>query len=359
MSLWATVALEALVPLAQITPLLTGLWSLIGAIKALNWSSYWATLSGWIATGYRRLAVFNVMLTTSNSRILQTIGHLGAASLALIRFATVGIFNALKGIGAFILSLVTGGTASATFSTIASTSFGIFATTARAACSVVSTAIMSIPIVGWIAAAIAALIAVGVYFWNTSAKFRAVLKGTWAAFKACFTGIGELAKTVFGAIGDLIKAAFKLDGNGISAALNKLKGGYADFGKQVGNAFNEAYEAEMAASAKEQERRNQGKSKSAATANAQARAALPATPGVATPTVDPTAGTLSSASGTATAGGGSGDGGKIKNITINIEKLVETFTIHTANMGESMEQMRAAVLETLMGAINDTQLAAN
>lgn len=355
MSLWATVALEALVPLAQITPLLTGIWSLMGAIKALNWSSYWATLSGWIATGYRRLAVFNVMLTTSNSRILQTIGYLGAASLALIRFATVGIFNALKGIGAFILSLVTGGTASATFSTIASTSFGIFATTARAACSVVSTAIMSIPIIGWIAAIIAALIAVGVYFWNTSAKFRAVLKGTWAAFKACFTGIGELAKQTFGAIGDLIKAAFNLDADGISTALNKLKAGFSDYGKQIGAAFNEAYEAEMSEAAKKEAAEKSKNKNGKKTAPNSISAAVPE---VTVPKVDPTGGSLGTA--TASSGGSSDSGtGKIRNVTINIEKLVERIELHTATISEGTEQIKERVLEALMGALNDTQLAAN
>ena len=53
---------------------------------------------------------------------------------------------------------------------------------------------MNIPIIGWIAAAIAGLIALGVYFWNTSAKFRAVLKGLGAAFVATFKGIWNLAK---------------------------------------------------------------------------------------------------------------------------------------------------------------------
>ncbi len=91
----------------------------------------------------------------------------------------------------------------------------------------------------------------GSLFRNTSAKFRAVLKGTWSAFKACFTGIGDMAKQVFGAIGDLIKACFNLDSAGISAALAKLKAGFSNYGKQIGRAFNEAYEAEMSASEKD------------------------------------------------------------------------------------------------------------
>lgn len=351
-SLWCGTLMTALVPLAQITPLLTAVWRLMLLIKGLNWAGMWSGIVGWVRSAAVSFALMNGTLSATNMISLGFIGNMGRATIALVRFATVGIFNALKGLGALVLSLITGGTTSAMFSGVASTAFGTFATVATTACRAVGVAIMNIPIVGWIAAAIAALIAIGVYFWNTSAKFRAVLKGTWAAFKAMFTGIKELAKQVFGAIGDLLKACFSLDAAGIQTALNKLKAGFSDYGKQIGQAFNEAYDAEMSEAAKkEAAEKKKGKTTSTATPTV-------ATPTV-TPTVDPTSGTLSTAGG---GGGGSssGDGGgRIKNITINIEKLVESFNIHTATMGESMDQMKAAVIETLMGAINDTQLATN
>lgn len=344
-SLWCGTLTSALVPVAQLAPLLTLVWKGMLLIVRLNWA-------GWIRSAAVSLALMNGTLTTSNMISLGFIGNIGRATIGLVRFATVGIFNALKGLGALVLSFVTGGTASATFSGIASTSFGVFATTATAACRAVGVAIMNIPIIGWVAAAIAALIAIGAYFWNSSAKFRAVLKGTWAAFKACFTGIGEMAKQVFGAIGALIKAAFSLDAGGISAALQKLKAGFSDYGKQTGRAFNEAYEAEMSEAAKK-EAADKAKSKGKKPA---ANATGAAVPEVTVPTVDPTGGSLSGASGT---GGSSGSdsGGKIKNITINIEKLVERFEIHSATVGESAEQVKAVMLEALSGALNDTQLA--
>lgn len=342
-SLWCGVLTSALVPVAQLAPLLTAVWKGMLLIVRLNWA-------GWIRSAAVSLALMNGTLTTSNMISLGFIGNIGRATIGLVRFATVGIFNALKGLGALVLSFVTGGTASATFSGIASTSFGVFATTATAACRAVGVAIMNIPIIGWVAAAIAALIAIGAYFWNSSAKFRAVLKGTWAAFKACFTGIGEMAKQVFGAIGDLIKAAFSLDAGGISAALNRLKAGFSDYGKRTGRAFNEAYEAEMSEAAK---KGAADKSKSKTKAEAANTSAASAGE-VATPTVDPTGGSLSGASGT---GGGGDSGGRIKNITINIEKLVERFEIHSATVGESAERVKAVMLEALSGALNDTQLA--
>lgn len=347
-SLWCGVLTSALVPLAQIAPMLTGIWKLIRLIMGLNWI-------GWIRSAAISIALMNGTLSTSNMISLGFVGNIGRATIGLVRLAAVGIFNALKGLGALVLSFVTGGTASATFSGIASTSFGIFSTTATAACRAVSVAISSIPIVGWIAAAIAALIAIGAYFWNTSAKFRAVLKGTWAAFKTCFTGIGELAKNTFGAIGDLIKAAFKLDGAGIDAALNRLKSTYSDYGKKIGQAFNEAYDAEMTESAKKEAAGRAKRKKQSGNKPNNSGATVPE---VTVPSVNPTGTTLSGASGTSGNGIGSDSGGKIKNITVNIEKLVERFEIHNATVSESAEQVRTVILETLMGALNDTQLAA-
>lgn len=353
-SLWCGVLTSALVPLAQLAPLLTAGWKLMLLIKGLNWAGMWSGIVGWVRSAAVNITLMNGTLTTSNMISLGFIGNMGRATIGLVRFATVGIFNALKGLAALVLSFVTGGTASATFSGIASTSFGVFATTASAACRAVSVAIMSIPIVGWIAAAIAALIAIGAYFWNTSAKFRAVLKGTWAAFKACFTGIGELAKNTFGAIGDLIKAAFKLDGAGIDAALNRLKSTYSDYGKKIGQAFNEAYDAEMTESAKKEAAdKSKAKKGSGGTPNTSGATV----PEVTVPSVNPTGTTLSGASGTGGSGSGSDGGGKIKNITINIDKLVERFEIHSATVGESAEQVKTVLLEALMGALNDTQLA--
>lgn len=350
LTLWAGAAFNAAMPLAQISPLIMLLGKLMLWVKGLNWAGMWTWIKNSVYVARVQMAFMNRELITGQFVSNGFLINITRATLAVLRFATVGIFNALKGLGALVLSFITGGTASATFSTVASTSFATFAATAKTACRAVSVAIMNIPIIGWIAAAIAALIAVGVYFWNTSAKFRAVLKGTFAAFKACFTGIGEMARQTFGAIGDLIKAAFNLDAAGISTALNKLKAGFSDYGKQIGAAFNEAYDAEMSEAAKKEAAE---KAKGKKTAPNGTGAAVPP---VAVPTVDPTAGSLNTVT---TSGSGTGDSGsgKIRNVTINIEKLVERIELHTATISEGTEQIKERVLEALMGALNDTQLA--
>lgn len=349
-TMWAGALSSVLVPVAQLMPLFTGLGSLMTWIKGIQWANMWGNIRGFMYATRIQVLLMNRELVTGQFVSNGFMINITRATLAVVRFATVGIMQGLKALGAFLLSLVTTGTASTTFAGIASTAFGAFKLAAVTACRAVSVAIMNIPIIGWIAAAIAALVAIGVYFWNTSAKFRAVLKGLWASFKTVFTGIGELAKQVFGAIGDLLKACFNLDSAGISKALDKLKGGFSDYGKQMGAAFNSAYDEEMAAAAKEKAQKDKKRQTPAAIPG------LPVTPSVPTVTA-PTAGTPNvtvGKSGNETASKGAD---RIRNITVNIERLVDKFEVHTATLTESAERVRETVTEVLLSALNDTQLA--
>ncbi|MEY8687900.1 phage tail tape measure protein [Bacteroides sp. AN502(2024)] len=347
LGIWLSTLMGALVPLSQLMPLLIGMGNLMTWIKGLQWAAMWSHIQGFIYAARLQMAFMNRELITGQFASNGFLINITRATLAVLRFATVGIFQALKGLGALVLSFVTGGTASATFASVASASFGAFKLAAVTACRAVSVAIMNIPIIGWIAAAIAALVALGVYFWNTSAKFRATLKGLGAAFVATFKGIWDLAKNVFGSIGDLIKAAFSLDGKGIKDAINRLKGGFSEFGTNVGKAFYDAYNAEMAASKKAEEAKKKGKP--------DPNAAGGEVPTVDVPTVtspDPTGGSLG------TVGGGKSDGsGKIRNITVNVDKLVERFEIHTTNLSEDLGKVKDMVGEALLSALNDVNLA--
>lgn len=348
-TLWAGSIVSTLVPLSQLLPLLSLAGNGMVWIKNLQWASLWTGVQRGVYVARVQLAIMNRELATGQMASVGFLTSIARSTLAVVRFGTVGIFNALKGVGALILALVTGGTTSVAFATTASVSFAAFKVSATAACRAVSAAIMSIPIVGWIAAAIAALVALVAYFWNTSAQFRAVLKGLWASFKAVFSNIGDMAKAVFGGIGDLIKAAFSLDGEGIDAALKKMKGGFADFGSEVGKAFKEAYDEEMEASEKEAS----GKESSPA-------ASMSPVPQIETPSLvgdasSPTGGSLSGVG--SSAGSSGGGGGKISNVTISIEKLVEKFEIHTTNLAGDLSRVKDMVGEALIAAVNDVNLA--
>lgn len=66
---------------------------------------------------------------------------------------------------------------------------------------------------------------------------------------------------------------------------------------------------------------------------------------------DPTGGSLG------TVGGKSDGGGKIRNITVNVDKLVERFEIHTTNLSEDLGKVKDMVGEALLSALNDVNLA--
>lgn len=339
--IWVETVAGSLVPLSQLMPLIMGVGKAMMLVKGINFAGVFSSMSRMCTVARYQLLFMNAELRSGQMASIGFLGNIVRATVAIGRFATVGIWSGIKALGAWVLSLVTGGTASATFAGIASGAFATFKIAATSACRAVGIAIMNIPIIGWIAAAIAGLIALGVYFWNTSAKFRAVLKGLGAAFVAVFKGIWDLAKNVFGSIGDLISAAFRLDGKGIKDAINRLKGGFSEFGSSVGKAFNDAYEGEMARSKAEQEAKKKKEGDEDV-------------PVVVTPEED---GGGSISTSLAGIGGSSDKADKIKNINVTIDKLIDKFEIHTTNLHEDISKVKEMVAEALTGAVNDVNYA--
>lgn len=339
--IWVETVASSLVPLSQLMPLIMGLGKAMSLVKGIDFAGIFASMSRMCTVARYQLLFMNAELRTGQMASIGFTGNVVRATAAVVRFATVGLWSGIKAIGAYVLSMVTGGTASATFAGVASASFATFKVAAVSACRAVGIAIMNIPIIGWIAAAIAGLIALGVYFWNTSVKFRAVLKGLGAAFVAVFKGIWDLAKNVFGSIGDLIVAAFSLDGKGIKDAINSLKGGFSEFGTNVGKAFNDAYDGEIAKSKAEQEAKKKTEDN-------------PDVPVVVTPDAG---GGGSISTGLSGIGGSADKADKVKNINITIEKLIDKFEIHTTNLHEDASTIKEMVAEALTGAVNDVNYA--
>lgn len=342
--IWVEVVINSLVPLAQVTPLLIGIGKGIAFIRSLNFAGMWRNAIGAMSGAIFSLQMYNGYLSIGKVQALGFGRNIIQATVAAVRFATVGLWSGIKALGAYILSLVTGGTASATFAGIASAGFTTFKLAAVTACRAVSAAIMSIPIIGWIAAAIAALAAIGIHFWNTSVKFRATLKGLWASFKAVFSGIWDLAKNVFGGIGDLIVAAFKFDGKGIRDAIQRMKGGFSEFGAEVGSAFTKAYDEEIARS----------KAEAAAKEKASPEGS-PESTGTPQPVPDPLAAGLQTSGTTVATASPKAD--KIRNITVHIDKLIDRFEITTTNMREDMGRVKEMVAEAILAAVNDINFA--
>ena len=172
---WLAELANMATPISQMIPLISGMGTVFGKLKTP------------LTNAYTILGMYNGYLSIGKVENLGLAKNVIQASIALMRFATVGVFNALKGLGAYILSLVTAGTTSATFATIASTAFGTFATAARTACAAVSTAIASIPIIGWVAIAVTAIGGLLVWLYKKFDKFAAFCSGLWAGIKSLFS----------------------------------------------------------------------------------------------------------------------------------------------------------------------------
>ena len=107
-----------------------------------------------------------------------------------------------------------------------------------------SAAIYSIPIVGWIALAIAAIAALVAYFYNASAKTRGILFGIGNFIKVVFIGyykfIWEVMKGIWHIIQGVFNPANWFNKNyKISDGFTKIADAAKEYGKNVGSAFAE------------------------------------------------------------------------------------------------------------------------
>ena len=151
--IWMSVMMKSLTPLAQLSPLIIGVGKAMLFVRALDWGGLWKKIRN----------------------------HIIATTISLNSFGmTLGL---------------------------TSISFTAFKTVAVNACRAVSVAIMNIPILGWIAAAIAAIIAIIQTLWNKCKGFRVFIFTTWEVIKRIFGMIGMLFSKLWGWITGGVKEA--------------------------------------------------------------------------------------------------------------------------------------------------------
>lgn len=210
---WIAEAGNMFVPLSQALPLFKGLYNISATtfkhLKALDFAGVLGGIDRKATEARISLAFMRRDIETCSIASLGFVRNTVRATMAVGRFATVGLFNAVKGMGAYLLSLVTGGAASRTFANVATASFAKFALSAKAACRAVSVAVTSIPIVGWIAAAVAAVIGLVTLLWNKSEGFRRVVFGTWEAVKAAVSNVWQYVKTAAQVVWEVLKRVFE------------------------------------------------------------------------------------------------------------------------------------------------------
>lgn len=391
---------DVLVPISQMIPLVSGLGTGIQWVKSLKWGEGLANIAKWGRQAAISIALMNSQEAINNRLSLGFFGNIGRVVIQLVRLSTVGVVQALKGLGALALSFITTGGASVGFAATASASFAAFRATAVSACRAVSIAIMNIPIVGWIAAGIAAVIALVTTLWNKCEGFREVVYGVWEVVKVGASEVWNFVKpigvtvwgwvksfasyvvsiptriyntilSVWGKIRSVLSTAYKwlsnsvfkpvvdffknLWTNTVKPCLDKIVGLLAKVFNPIIELWN-SLTGKVVATFKvgaakgraswERDHPNEKKDKDKPDSKKPKPSPLP----VPQATVDPTNGTLSG-------GSGSSSESKIRNINIHVDKLIETFTISTTNLHESAERVKEAVGQALLSALNDVNLA--
>lgn len=356
--IWVSVLTQSLAPLAQLAPLIMGIGKAMLFIRALDWGGMWKKIRNQIVATAFSLNAFGFSL--------------GMTSL----------------------------------------SFSAFKQVAVGACRAVSVAIMNIPILGWIAAAITAIIVVVQTLWEKCKGFRVFIFTAWEAIKRIFELAGGLLGALWNKIAGVVGKAIAvlanvgkriLDGfrnilirireyvaniwawvSGIAAsiaaklatvcaplveafrtAIDKIKGFFgtaitwirSKFEGVVGwiiDAYNKAAEVFGWEEIKARGRAAADESWASDHPEVQpvdAGAGVQDTAQTTTAKADPIAGGINGIGGTAD------KSDRIKNINISIEKLIDNFTIQTTNMQESKERIKALVSEALLSAVNDVNLA--
>ena len=141
--IWVSVIMQSLTPLAQLAPLIMGIGKAMLFVRALDWGGMWKKI---------------------RNQIIATTFSLGSFGFSL---------------------------------GLTSLSFAAFKTVAVSACRAISVAIMNIPILGWIAAAIAAIIAIVQVLWNKCKGFRVFVFTAWEAIKRIFEMFGMLLSKIW------------------------------------------------------------------------------------------------------------------------------------------------------------------
>ena len=239
---WAAELGNMFVPLSQVLPLFKGLYNISASafkrLKALDFAGVLGGIGRKATEARISLAFMRRDIETCSMASLGFVRNTVRATMAVGRFATVGLFNAVKGMGAYLLSLVTGGAASRTFANVASVSFAKFALSAKAACRAVSVAVTSIPIIGWIAAAVAAVIGLVTLLWNKSEGFRRVVFGTWEAVKAAVSNAWQYIKTAAQVTWEVLKRVFTRLKEALSGLWERIKDLFTRLKAALAEAWN-------------------------------------------------------------------------------------------------------------------------
>lgn len=142
------------------------------------------------------LGIWVQVVSSAAIPIAQLVPLIQGLSKAILFLRAVNFKKAFSGVVSKIRSICIGLVMLDTSLTISGGFFTAFKVTAQNACRAIGTAIMNIPIIGWIAAAIAAVIAVIQLLWDKCKGFRIAVFTAWEAIKAMCNAAWIIIKAI-------------------------------------------------------------------------------------------------------------------------------------------------------------------
>ncbi len=392
MGLWASTVASSLIPVSQLIPLITGLWSAIGTSTAFikdnskalrkNTTAFWGNITSqgtFMAISLTTAAVMGVVTgaaTAMWAAITGPVGLIVAAVAAVIavfiilwqkceglRKIVFGVWEAIKAMFYNIWVVI-----KAIFELIWSGIIkpyinlwkNIFLTIWEAVKLVFNSIVSVIQIAfDWIKTAVVAVadFFVSVWGWIVEAVSSA---WDWIIEKLGFVGtwikekLIEPIKNAFSAVWDFISGIF-------DKILNKLGKLFApikelwnklfpkDKFKDVSVAYSVGTKKGEESWQKAQEKKNQKQSVVSLSADTSVLGENKGDTGNASQTKPIIPVSMGASAGSSA--------GQIKNINITIDKVVESFTVSTTTIKESTKQIKDIVAQAIIEACNDVNLA--
>lgn len=280
----------------------------------------------------------------------------------------------INGAGDLVDKLVTLGTAAwsvaqimsigavkSSFAWIGSMAKMVFSTVTSA--TAMTAAISSIPIVGWIAIAITAVGALVIYLWNKFGEVRGFFYGLWNFIKVLFTEYYTFIFNVMQAIVQVINPANWFDKDfSFGDVFDKLAQQAVDGGERVGNAFSDGYKDGMASWEKDHPKEGEGEP-GGQTEGAQVgglQIGKGGNPKVIFPSgFDPANSPVANAGDSALpkalttlpGQGGGSDGGKVRNVTMNVT-MNNNFSVSSGNdIREIVNQVKRELIAVMTDVV--------
>lgn len=208
--------------------------------------------------------------------------------------------------------------------------------------ALISTTFYSIPIIGWVALAVAAITGLVAFFWNKFAEVRAFFYGLWNFIKVIFTEYYTFIFNVMKAIWEVINPANWFDDDfHFSEVWDRLSQQAVEGGKKVGSAFSDGWKEGMADWDKSHSK--EGKKEVAGIPK------LDSPLGPVNQELGGAGGTGGATGGGKNVGSGGNGSGNVRNVTMNV-----TFNNQFHTEGGKVREIADTVKRELLAIMTDT-----